>query len=145
MKKCFKCNNEKPLSEFYRHAGMKDGHLNKCKLCTKKDVRLDRANSPNAREYDRKRWRENALRRKKMIDRAKEWRKKNSLGYKAHYSVSNAIRDGRLKRMPCEVCGEKRVHAHHDDYSMPLNVRWLCPAHHQQLHHDEGLLHDSIW
>jgi hypothetical protein len=53
--------------------------------------------------------------------------------------INNAIRDGKLFREPCEICKkEEGVHAHHDDYLRPLNVRWLCPAHHKQWHRDNG-------
>lgn len=56
MKTCFKCNTNKPLTEFYVHKRMKDGYCNKCKTCTKKDVLLHRGeNIEKIREYDRKR------------------------------------------------------------------------------------------
>ena len=42
MKKCFKCGIEKPLEDFYPHKQMGDGHLNKCKECTRNDSELRR-------------------------------------------------------------------------------------------------------
>lgn len=44
------------------------------------------------------------------------------------------IKKGVLVRQPCEVCGLSEVEAHHDDYSRPADVRWLCRAHHRELH-----------
>lgn len=55
-KECFKCGFTKDLSEFHRHLGMSDGHLNKCKLCTCKYVREVREkNKEYYKEYDKKR------------------------------------------------------------------------------------------
>jgi hypothetical protein len=54
--------------------------------------------------------------------------------HRARWQVRRALKTGRLVRSTCEVCGSQRVHAHHDDYSKPLDVRWLCPPHHQEHH-----------
>lgn len=57
----------------------------------------------------------------------------------ARLATRRAIERGDLVRMPCEVCGAVRVDAHHDDYSNPLQVRWLCRPHHHQHHLKEAL------
>lgn len=134
MKQCFKCGIDKPLSEFYKHKQMGDGYLNKCKECTKKDVNKHRKeNIERIRAYDRARGNRQT---KQYRDNYKQ-RFPNK--YKAHNMVSNAIRDKKLFKEPCEICGTtEKIHAHHDDYLKPLNVRWLCAAHHHQWHSKHG-------
>lgn len=133
FKRCFKCGAEKPLTEFYKHKGMADGHLNKCKDCTKSDNLKHRwKNIDGAREYDRDRG------NRQDPEYLKSWRTKFPNKYRAHISLNNALRDGKIVKLPCEICGCERSVAHHDDYSKPLNVRWLCQAHHKQWHRDNG-------
>lgn len=49
--------------------------------------------------------------------------------------LRDAVKHGKIIRGPCEVCGkDKDVHGHHEDYSQPLNVKWLCREHHFKLH-----------
>ncbi len=58
----------------------------------------------------------------------------------ARGSVNRAIKNGTITRKPCEVCGTSdRIEAHHDDYSKPLDVRFLCQKHHNQHHRTIGL------
>lgn len=52
----------------------------------------------------------------------------------ARKAVRAAIAAGHLVRQPCEVCAAEKVQAHHDDYSKPLDVRWLCRPHHDEHH-----------
>ena len=60
------------------------------------------------------------------------WALKNPEKVKAHKAVFHAVRNGTLLPEPC-FCGVK-AHAHHEDYSKPLDVAWLCPFHHKQRH-----------
>ena len=151
---CFKCEILKPLSEFYKHAQMSDGHLNKCKECTKNDVKINmERNYDYYREYDRKRAnlpkRVNARRNYSLTKEGKEAhsrsRKKyidsNKIKYSAHIILGNAVRDGKvIKKHECELCGISGVsiHGHHDDYAYPLSVRWLCPKCHTEWHKEHG-------
>lgn len=52
----------------------------------------------------------------------------------ARSKVRRALLRGEITVGKCERCDEKKTHAHHDDYGKPLDIRWLCPTHHQQLH-----------
>ena len=81
-------------------------------------------------------------------ERSKKWREKNRERSRtsnrlsaeqryAHKKVENAIKRGALQRRPCEWCGTTlRVEAHHEDYTKPLDVMWLCPVHHRQRHRE---------
>ena len=132
-KVCFKCGANKPLTDFYKHKEMADGHLNKCKECTKNDNTQHRwDNIETIREYDRKRG------SRQPEGYLKEYREKFPKKYAAHNLVNKGIRDGVLTKQPCEVCGSDTSIAHHDDYDKPLEVRWLCQAHHKQWHRDNG-------
>jgi hypothetical protein len=48
--------------------------------------------------------------------------------------VGNALRDSKLFKTPCIVCGSLKSEAHHEDYSKPLEVIWLCRRHHMERH-----------
>jgi hypothetical protein len=133
-KKCFKCGEVKSLTDFYKHPQMPDGRVNKCKECNKKDVRENRLIKVEYyRNYDKDRGNRQSNKYRQ------EYLQKYPNKYKAHTIVSNAIRDKKLFKKPCEICGSnKSIHAHHDDYLEPLNIRWLCAAHHSQWHKANG-------
>lgn len=61
------------------------------------------------------------------------WRK-NYDRRKARWTVNDAIKCGKLTRGNCEMRGREcdgPIEGHHDDYTKPLEVRWLCRKHHR--------------
>lgn len=136
LKTCFKCNIEKPLAGYYRHAQMADGHLNKCKECTKKDVAEHReSNLHQIRGYDRMRYRRDEHRQRQLRSL---YLKQSEDQKKVTYLTGNAIRDGRLVRPEgCWGCGVRcKPEAHHSFYD-PEHfdaVTWLCRSCHVKAH-----------
>lgn len=150
MKRCFKCGFLLPIDNFYRHKAMSDGHLNKCKECTKIDVKKNRDenidyyqsfdrmrdNNPSRKEK-RKEYAGTERGKIKLRDGSKAWVQRNPHKKAAYNSVSNAVRDGKLKKEPCSECGSEKSQAHHEDYSKPLDVKWLCIKCHADHHKSE--------
>ena len=133
-KTCFKCGENKPLTEFYRHPQMGDGLLGKCKSCTRKDVienRLKKLDYYQA--YDTRRHRARGC--KPHCKNPIPWKKRNPRKGAAHTLLGTAIRAGRISRPEtCSSCGESRPHGHHENYDKPLDVIWLCPLCHKRRH-----------
>lgn len=76
-----------------------------------------------------------------MSDTNKRWRIRNKEKVAAHSITWQRLRTGKITPGPCETCGAvDNIHAHHDDYSKPLKVRWLCSTCHR-IHHarEKGL------
>lgn len=64
----------------------------------------------------------------------RKYRQRWPLKVKAHEEVAKAIRSGSLAKKPCEICGDAKSEAHHDNYNEPLKVRWLCKTCHTEWH-----------
>jgi hypothetical protein len=119
-KTCGRCRRDLLTSEFNVDRHAKSGLRSQCKECM-------------------------TLERSARRDQAKAWRGKPEVRawYRA-YRVAGGERERlqraarnaarALPRQPCEKCGAQKAHAHHDDYSKPLVVRWLCPADHVEWH-----------
>lgn len=152
-KPCITCSAVKALSEFPNNPNMKDGHLNRCRPCENEHQRKRRlAKLEYYRAYDRER--NKAIERKQRVKNdylrrmaseegrkrklrvTKKWSDNNKLAKRAHGQVSDAIEAGKLMPLPCERCGATPAQAHHEDYSKPLDVIWLCPHHHGERHRE---------
>lgn len=99
------------------------GYCDTCRNSRERAARLEKTKDPNFYTEKRKQY---------------KLKSENIPGFQfkkaAQAYTYRCIRDGLLVRKPCEVCGNIKVDAHHDDYTKPMDVRWLCRKHHL-LHH----------
>lgn len=137
MKTCFKCGQQKERSEFYAHPRMADGLLGKCKECAKRDVHLNRLDNPERlSSYERSRY-QNPARKKTVSESIKRQRQRNPQKSWCRQRTARAVKSGILKKTPCCVCGAEKVQAHHEDYSKPLEVKWMCFKCHREVAHGQ--------
>jgi hypothetical protein len=172
MKRCTKCGELKELEAFNKNRSTKDGLQSQCRACKvetdrryreanpekerERHRRYREANPEKVSEKDRRYYEANSERERekyrryrqanpeKVRETGRRYREANPEKFKAHVATNSAIRDGKLIPQPCEVCGEEKVDAHHDDYSKPLEVRWLCHKHHKAHHREENKINRRI-
>jgi len=102
---CIICKEKKPESDFYPNRSRPQGVHSRCKTC---DKRRDR------KEYMR------------------EYMAKNQKEHPEKWMARKLAR-ANVTKLPCQVCGDDKSEAHHEDYSRPLDVVWLCHKHHFQV------------
>lgn len=116
-----KCGAERAKNQFY------------CKRCKALSAKEYRATGGTAvqKKYQREWMREN---REKIRERFKS-DPIFKLKIVSRRITNQAIKAGILEKQPCEICGSmERIEAHHDDYTKPLDIRWLCKMHHDEHH-----------
>ena len=162
MKTCTKCGIEKPLDEFYKHKGRKDGHASRCKDCCKEyehspqglarrkkwyysekgqtTEKIYRQNQDPkiSRAYTQK-YRNTKHGKKRSEEYTEKYRTENSEKYRAGVAVMHAVQSGKLvKPSACEQCGKEHyyINGHHTSYEKKhwLDVIWLCPSCHKIIH-----------
>jgi hypothetical protein len=134
---CFKCNTEKPLSDYYKHKQMGDGHLGKCKECTKKDAdkreKLLRQD-PKWVEKERIRHREKNIRLgyKDIYKPTAEKKREAMDKYKKKYPEKKAAKNVTSNMKPKTEGNE----LHHWSYNEPhfKDVIELSPLEHYKAH-----------
>ena len=125
---CNKCGVRKPYSDFYFRKSRGRGCENiripymTCKVCKREDpVKHNERNKQYAKTNTQ------------TINRLhRAYAERYPEKVKARKDVYRAVKSGLLVKQPCEVCGCLSVEAHHENYSKPLSVRWLCTKHHSR-------------
>jgi hypothetical protein len=150
--RCTKCGKEKPETDFYRERRAKRGYRSECKARTLACSAAWRTTHPDRKAKSDRRYRQQNPERvaraiKAWVERNPERRaahtrhhdEKNPPKARARSAVRTAVRRGKLvKPSDCERCGTPTerhdLHGHHDDYSKPLEVEWLCAPCHAAVH-----------
>lgn len=141
-KRCTKCKQIKPLSEFHKNCRAKDGHQVGCKVCNCKQMREYRQ-TERGRESHRI---ESAIYGQTEKGKATQCRakKRDYLRYpkkmKARNAIVHAVAAGKLpsaKTLKCVYCGKEAKQYHHwKDYEPEhwFDIVPVCRKCHRDIH-----------
>jgi len=126
MKRCKKCGVSKPLSEYYRATGMKDGHRSECKTCHGARQKLWYQANREKAIADVKRWQQEN--REQLLAYRKEYRKRRQVEDRdAHlrrtfgFSIAEYNTMLNAQGGGCAICGKApgkvALHVDHDHES----------------------------
>lgn len=132
QKLCGVCKTTKPRRAFHRRKASSGGLAACCKMCQRTYDKA-RLHQPT-RVASRLVYKDTAHGRRRLAVGKKAWVARNPSARKAHIILGNALRDGKITKRPCRDCGSKKVHGHHEKYSKPLDVIWLCARCHRAKH-----------
>jgi len=166
MKYCPRCKEVKLRDEFSKNRTSTDGLQAWCKECQSQAARGRYAKDPKkyleymrryrkehpevCRGCDRRRHAKNP---EKFCARARHYRERNGEKYRESIRCYRAQNPGRVKAQNrfgyaiergkivrpdvCSACGKVcKPDGHHEDYSKPLEVMWLCRSCHKRLHQE---------
>jgi hypothetical protein len=140
QRQCCRCFKVRPLGQFVIDKRKAGGRAYLCASCKSKRIRERATDADRAlrNEHERNRRATRPAYRDSLRENETRYAKANPRKGAAHVAVYQAIKQGKLTRLPCEACGAANSEAHHDDYAKKLDVRWLCPRHHRAWHAEHG-------
>jgi hypothetical protein len=131
MKQCIKCKQDKPLSAYQSNPSNKDKYDTRCRDCVSA---YNKAYTIKHKADLKLKWQAYNASPKGRANH-KRTKLKHLIKVRARTQVTEALRIGKLiKPDRCTNCSNIKVEAHHNDYSKPLQVIWLCRNCHTSLH-----------
>jgi hypothetical protein len=131
-KACVTCAGVFPLTGFHRDRQRKDGRMNDCAACANRKRLKWRYENLEKAQASFRNWYKTHVAENSA--KCAAYQARNPEKTKARSLLNNAVKRGKMARLPCEVCGDPRSQGHHEDHSKPLEVRWMCARCHGKEH-----------
>ena len=144
-KKCGKCQQVKPTSEFYPHG--RDYYQSSCKDCHREEMRVynrtPKRRESNKQFYERlkssgyfKEYQQQPEVKRRRAEQMRVYIQDpiKRAKFLARWLAKRMTENGVIEQQPCALCSNENSQRHHPDYNKPLLIVWLCANCHRELH-----------